>query len=272
MATDISTFFGEGSPAIHLFDFVRDTRHWQHTSADRSLVFNGQTFSRANIERSKIVIGQEARKLTITVTVPKQLPLVDNWRPFPPSDPIALTIFMKEAGASEVLVDWTGRVVGCTPKDDTVELSCEPLITRAETDAITEDWQRGCNRILYSQGEGQCNVNPAEHELPAVLDVVDGVTLKSPAYLALPSGRLAGGFVQWVRPDGLSDRRNIEEHVGDTIVLEYGALDLVPGMTVPTYPGCNQSPEDCEYYNNLPNYGGALYMPVRDYYDGNPVI
>lgn len=271
MPADIADFYGPQSPAIHLFDFVRDTRHWLYTSADRPLLYQGQLFVPANLMRSRIVQGQETRKLTVTVTAPKTLPVVDNWRPLPPSDPVALTIFAKEAGSSDVLGDWTGRVVGCLPKDANVEFSCEPESTQAEAATLTRTWQRGCGHVLYSLGDGMCNVNPLDHRLSAVLDAVDGVALKSAAFLALPSGRLAGGFVEWTRADGLGERRNIETNVGNTITLDVGALDLAPNLSLAAYPGCNQSPEDCAYYNNLDNFDGALYMPLRDYYDGNPV-
>lgn len=272
MATDISEFFGVGTPEIHLFDFVRGVRRWQYTSLDRDLIHQGQVYRHASrIERSAIKVGAEPRKLGITVTLDKRLDVLDNWRPFPPADQVALTIFVKRAGASAVSGDWTGRVVRVRPGDTTVEMTCEPEITQGETARLTRAHQRTCGHVFGSQGEGMCNVDLEAHKLPATLELVDGVSLQSPAFLALASGRLSGGFIQWVRADGLGDRRDIDTHAGNAITLDYPALDLAPGMTVDAYPSCDQSLEMCnDIYDNLPNNDAAPLMPVRDPYDGNP--
>lgn len=105
----------------------------------------------------------------------------------------------------------------------------------------------------------------------ATITAVDGLTLTADAFGDFPSGRLAGGFIEWARSDGLIERRSIDSHTGTSIVIDYGAADLAEDLQLKAYPGCNQTWTDCQFYANEKNYGGELHMPGRDYYDGNPV-
>ncbi len=106
----------------------------------------------------------------------------------------------------------------------------------------------------------------------ATLTAVVGLTLTATAFATLPSGRLAGGFVRWAREaDGLIEFRTIKTHVGDNITLDYGALDLAVGLELRAYPGCAHNWADCGYHQNRHHYGGDLWMPVKNPFDGNPV-
>src|SRR5690606_27302228 len=127
---------------------------------------------------------------------------------------------------------------------------------------------RGCDHTLYGPG---CGLDPADFALPATLSAVGGLTLTASEFLTLPAGRLAGGYLEFTDNDGFTVRRSIAAHPGNTIVLDYGHDELAAALEVTVYPGCNHTWEDCLYFENTDNYGGFLYMPDRDYYDGNPV-
>lgn len=264
--------WSDGKP-IHLFRFTRGNVSWYYTSADRDQEYLDETWTAAAIKRdTSIRQGSDSAQLSIKVSMPSSLPVAANWRPYPASEAIVLTIFVRHAGETDAMAEWVGRVVG--PKFDGAKLTLtgEPSSTANRRQGNKRCWQRGCGHALYSQGVGLCNVSRATHALSAVLTVASGLTLTAAEFATLPSGRLAGGYIEWTRAsDGLVEFRTIKSHAGGTVSLDYGALDLAVDLEVTAYPGCAHTWADCGYYSNQPNYGGDLWMPVKGPYDGNPV-
>lgn len=355
--------WAEGKP-FHLFRFTRGAVSWYYTSADRPQEYLDETWSPAAIQRdSSIRQGSDTAQLSIKVSLPRNLPVAANWLPFPPSEPVMLTIFLMHEGETDALLEWSGRVVGPKLGGASITLTGEPSRTRAKNPGNSRTWQRGCGSVLYEKGDGLCNLEPeivpveaivsavgeltltvtaagfaaaprslaggvlewvtieeADPEVPdsepvehvhtraivshawpattlviaagepipalgqavvastrplyvsATLTAVSGLTLTSAAFSALPSGRLTGGFVRWARAlNGLVEYRTIKAHVGNTITLDYGALDLGIDLELRAYPGCAHNWSDCGYYANRLNYGGDLWMPTKNPFDGDPV-
>lgn len=329
---------------VHFFRFTRESKHWFYCSSDYIETLNGDTYENTAIARSAIRQGRERAKNSIKVTLPSDLPVAANWRPYPSNQAIALTIFVRKAGEATAKAQWIGRVVSPSFDGAVLTLTCEPSQTRARKQGVPTVWQRPCGLVHYSQGLGKCNVNPAAVPVPAVLSsaagvnlgaaafagsprtlaggvlkwmvgsieqqsailthagdaitvatdpslaagasvtaytapltklatltAVSGLTLTAAAFGAFPSGRLAGGFIEWLRLDGLMEYRSVRTHAGNTIVIDYGAADLAVGLVVTAYPGCAHTWADCVYYENEPNYGGDLWIRTQNPFSGNPV-
>lgn len=260
----------QGVP-LKCFKFTRGTAEWYYTSADRAVTLDGHQYTPAAISHSEIQDGGDSAKQPITITLPLSLPVIDNWRPYPPGETIVCTVYTLHQGEVDWLVDWIGRVTNPSWTDSVLTLRSEPSITRAKRGGKGRTIGRGCDHTLYSQGPGMCNVDPMAFALPAILSAVDGLTLTASEFLTLPAGRLAGGYLEFVASDGFTVRRSIASHPGNTVVLDYGHGELLAALAVTVYPGCNHTWEDCLFFSNTDNYGGYLYMSDRDYYDGNPI-
>ncbi|MEI7036429.1 phage BR0599 family protein [Fulvimonas yonginensis] len=260
-----------GGQPLKLFRFTRANLSWFYTNADRAITYNGDTYLPTAISHDKIKDGGDSQQRTIKISLPKDLEVAANWRPYPPADPIMVTIWTQHVGEVDYLVDWIGRLTSPQFDDTKLILSSEPSQTRNKRGGRSRIWQRPCDLVLFSQGNGLCNVDRAAHALPATLTAVDGLSLTAAEFANVPNGRLAGGWIEWPRSDGLIERRSINSHSGTTIVVTYGAADLAPNLAVTAYPGCSGSWADCAYFNNTPNFGGELWIPGRDYYDGNPI-
>lgn len=262
--------WSEGAP-IALFRFTRGNVSWFYTSSDREETHNGDTYTPAAISRGPIRQGSERAKLSITVTLPATLPVASNWRPYPSCDPVALTIFVRHVGETQALAEWVGRTVSSKFDGAILTLTCEPSATSNRRGGALRVWQRSCGLVLYGQGTGMCNVDRSAHALPATVNTVSGLTVTAAAFSNLPGGRLAGGYIEWQRADGLVEFRTIRSHIDDSVLLDYGAADLAPGLAVTAYPGCAHNWSDCGYFDNQANYGGDLWMPGENPFDGNPV-
>ncbi|WP_458068629.1 phage BR0599 family protein [Rhodanobacter sp. BL-MT-08] len=268
-ARDIS--LDQGKP-YKLYRFTRSTVSWYHTDADRPIVYLGNIYLPVPISHTEIQDGSETNQASITITLPKTAAVAANWRPEPPCDAVSVTILTQHFGESDYLANWVGRIVGAQFTDTNLVLTTEPTLTTAKRAGGGRTWQRPCDLLLYSQGNGRCNVDKTLHALPFTLSGVSGFSLTADAFGTLPSGRLAGGWIEWTRPsDGLTLRRSIDSHGGNTITVTFGGAELIDGLEGTAYPGCGQDWDDCTYYNNTDNYGGELWMPGRNYYDGNPV-
>lgn len=261
-----------GKP-VQYFRFVRGGRTWAYTSAGRDVVLDGVTYTSAAIKRSSIKVGGERRKLPITVSAQRDLAVMDNWHPFPPRDRVMLTIMTQHVGETDVAVEWVGRVIGRKVSGTKAELSCEPTMTSAQGAGLSRCWQYGCPHAVYSQGVGMCNVNKDDFAVPATLTQVNGTTFTSAAFAAVPSGRLAGGFVQYARvSDSVIEYRTIMEHSGSQIVIDAPLYDIALVKDVVAFPGCRGTEEDCtDFFDNYDNYGGDPNIPRRSPTDGNPI-
>ena len=72
----------------------------------------------------------------------------------------------------------------------------------------------------------------------------------------------------WTRSDGIVERRTIIDHSGDVITLLYGGAELAVGLAVTARPTCPGTWAACSARSNTVNYGGAIYKPVNNPYDG----
>lgn len=332
----------QGQP-VHFFRFTRENVQWFYTSSEYFETLNGDTYTPAAIARSAIRQGTERAKNSIKVTLPSNLPVAGNWRPYPPNQTIALTIFVRHVGETVPIAEWVGRITAPSFDGAALTLTCEPSQTRGRRQGVQRFWQRPCGLELYSQGLGKCNLNPSAVAVPgtltaiagltltaaefataprslvggqliwndgtahqvaitghsgpsitvatatglsigtavtattsslsrsATLASIDGLTLTADAFSEYPVGRLAGGYIEWLRADGLMEFRTIRNHNLDTIDIDYGAADLAPALVVTVYPGCAHTWADCTFYENGPNFGGDLKIRTQNPFSGNPV-
>lgn len=266
---EIARFFGQ---PVELYRFTRQSKTWLYTNADRPITVGAETFLPAPISRTAIKDTLERQKNKVTITLPAALDVATNWQPYAPCDVVAVTIMALHHGDAEVIVQWIGRVEQPQFTEAELQLTCDPSAGGKRGSGITLRWQRACPLALYSQGCGMCNADKDEHALPVVLADVAGLTLTAEAFAAVASGRLAGGFVNWTRQDGLTEFRTITNHVGNQITLDYGADDLAAGLDMTVFPGCAHNWADCkDYFNNGANYGGCLYLPQENPFAGNPI-
>lgn len=261
-----------GGKPIGLLRLSRGSLVELYTTADREIEVGADVYLPLAITRSAIRDSVERAKSQLTLTLPIDAPAVAWWRPFPPSSRVGVTWLAKHFGSSEVTVEWSGRVVQPKFSDTLLTLTCDPSRNDPRSRGMPWRWQKGCPLALYSQGLGMCNVNKALFAVPGVVTEAIGASLRCAAFAAVPSGRLAGGFLEWTRADGEPEKRSIMAHDGDLILLEYGAEDLAEDLDVVGFPGCGHNYADCDgFFGNGPNYGGAIYAPDRSAFDGNPV-
>ena len=258
---------------IALLQLSRGAVIERYTDADRIVTRGGDDYlPLAGLARSEIRDSSQRLKNLLTITLPVDAPVAPWWRPYPPSGKVGVVWLATHSGDEEVNIEWIGRVVAPRFTDTTLQLNCEPSSSNSRSRGMTQRWQRTCPLPLYSQGLGMCNVDKALHAVPAVLASVSGSVIEAPEFAAIASGILAGGFVEWTRPDGEKEYRSVMSHSGATVVLNYGSDTLAEDVDVTAYRGCPHNFAACrDDFENEENYGGTVYSPIKTPFDGQPV-
>lgn len=275
----------ETSPAsgepIFLYDFSVGVTHWRYTSADRPITVSANVYAPISISAGNIIQGQEIRQKTLAVTVPRDTAIVTQLQSFPPSTDLLLSVFALhyDDPDAQAVVIWIGRVRSQNQKASSVEISCEPAYTGIQTAGLRRRWQINCAHVLYAVGS--CNVLPSAVAVAAVLASAapTAFSITSPDFVVpVPGMSFAGGFVTWASENGYTESRTINSVSGTSLILATFSPDLVAGLAVIAYPGCNHTTGNCGLFplagsgvGNMPNYGGAPYIPLKNPFDGNPV-
>jgi hypothetical protein len=264
---ELSRYLGE--PA-HLFRFTMGALVVRYWSGSKEIdLGGGEVYTPLAIERSPIRDSVQQPKNNVTITLPLSAPIADWWIPYPPSQRVFVQCIAIHADEAEVAYEWFGRVLTPSRTDRVLELPCEPTRSSSTRSGQSCKWCRGCPLAVYSQGVGQCNLDPADFDQPATLDAVAGLVLTSTDFGSVPLN-LAGGYLEFVATNGETESRSILSHSGDNVTVNFGHADLAAALAVTAYPGCPGDWAACLARGNTPNYGGDEYLPQTNLFDGNP--
>lgn len=251
----------------------------RYASAPIDIDSGGFTWTSAQIDRSAIKQTIEPAKDKITVKFayllnpyaaeadkPSTQALGDFWNPYPPPGKVRVVCLATHVGDTDPpKVEWIGKVVSPEFSDVELTLNCEPgpAISKALNQGFK--FQTGCTKTVYSTGPRGCNLDPDAFAVDTTLTAVAGVALTSAAFAGATLS-LAGGWLEWTRPDGFTDERLILGHSGSTITVQYGAPAFVPGLAVVARPSCEQTWDACAERRDDPqnHIGAAIYKPIGD--------
>lgn len=269
--SDFETSLQNGQP-VRLYQFQRGPLRWGYTSADRDILHLSITFK--SIEGGIIDDGirqtNDAQADTLNLTVPAKLDIAQMYRVIAPSQTVAVTIFDLHFGDAGYLVVWVGQVAGVLFKDQyTAKIQCQTLAATLERTGLRKTWSRNCPHTLYDDA---CKAPRSLYRVDGLIDRIDGVSIGFADAAAQPNGFYAGGYIEWTSQYGL-EQRGIESHQGDLLTIYGGASGLAIGQELAIYAGCDRTLNTCHTrFNNVPNYGGAPYMPGKSPFDGTRVF
>jgi hypothetical protein len=270
----------QGEPIL-LYDFMIGTAHWRYTSADRTITYLTNPYAPIAISSGAVNQGQEIKKKSLPITLPLDTAVVSVLQDFPPSGDFLVTITALhfDDPDQQGFNVFVGRVMSQKQDGATIVMSCEPAYTGVKTMGLRRRFQLNCAHVLYGVG---CTVLPSTYVTAATISSVTGPTIGIPG-LVPPSGlSFAGGYIEWDSGRGYLERRSINSMSGGgaTLNLAYAAPDLVPGLAVNVYPGCDHTTGNCINFNlspqdpvngNILNYGGQPYIPAVNPLTGNPI-
>lgn len=268
-----------GGKPTHLFRFTRQGVVWRYAACERDVVIGGFTWLAAPMSRSEIKQTIEKAQDNVTITLPYNRnpgntdpvtqPLGDNWHPYTPGDTVGVVCLATHLNDpdQQIIVEWMGQVGQPKFTDGKLELTCVPMNSLGKAQRQGAKWQIACWKTVYSTGLRGCNLDRTAQTIAATLTAVSGLTLTAAAFGTAPLP-LAGGALDFTDGAGLVQRLSIMAHAGTSITLLSGVAGLAVGVAVTVAPGCERTWNACTARSNTDNYGGAIYKPVKNPYQG----
>lgn len=267
----VETSLEEGRP-LELLKVSYLTNHWHYTTADESVVYDGQVYTPLPITHGNIAKTSDAAKSQLPIKVPQDCAVGELFRIQSPSGVVSLTLFGKHEQDAEVKVLWKGRIVTVEWGQPWLTLITESVFTSLQRTGLRRKFGTQCPHALYSQGHGLCNVNKNDFKLDYTVTSVSGLTVNIATIVGAAVDYFAGGMIEWIHAEnGYMERRMITaSDASGNLTLTSPPPGLVAGMAVSTYPGCDHLPTTCNNkFGNSLNYGGQPFIPTKNPFNGS---
>lgn len=263
-----------------LYRFVEGSSVWTVTSADSSEVYNGETYVPVTIGRSEAESKNELSRANLQITVDLDNAMGRRWLKNVLDEVVSLTIYNSDEGV--VTVVWKGRLASVKPDSSSITLLFESIFTSLRRPGLRARYQRNCPHVLYGRG---CSLDKEAFAVSGAVTASAGQAVQMPIASTYPDGYFSAGMVE--APDG--SLRFITNHTGGALTL-IRSLDALNeafsqsgyGMSYGLYygalvtrifPGCDRTKEVCSgKFNNLPNYGGFPFIPLKNPFGGSSIV
>lgn len=272
----------QGVP-IFLYRFNRGSEFWYYTSADQDIdniisvgiaEFATEHYLAYPISDAGVVQSGEPTQDSIAITLPWVSPVAALFVGTPPSLPVNVAIFRKQAldPAAQARLSWMGTVSQVKrTAPGTAELTCNTIALSLQQNGLRLGWGRTCPYVLYDPKT--CKADKTAHATTGVILALDGANLSVAEFASRPDNYFYGGFVEWLVADSTHERRAIQGHTG-TVIQVIGLTDgMTVGLSVTAYRGCDRTIQTCnDAFANVDNNGSCPTLPGRSPFDGNPVF
>lgn len=269
----------EGRP-IRLYRFSLGDKFWYYTSADgdvqRTMVENGVaklvTFVAVPITDDGISQTGESTSDALTLTCASSITPSQLYALHPPTTPVQLAILDSHEDDLETVTIYMGEITGRNePSPGTTSFTVESHMATLSREGLRLGWQRNCPYALYDPVT--CRLNKAAWgRFGPVTEIAENRIVVPVATGFATPGQASGGFIEWTDPVRGVERRAIEQHANELLILFGAPVGLTVGMGITVYPGCARTTAACAAYNNLGNYGGAPSLQGKSPFDGTPVF
>ncbi len=258
-----------GSP-VELYEFKQGPVYYRYTSGDAMATYLGQAYQPASIRRGSLEQGQELNRTELVINAPRDLSVADLFRVYPPTEVVLLTIRRQHRNDSDTAIIWQGRLLNVMWRDSEAELTCESINTSLRRIGLRRKFGRQCPHVLYGV---QCRVNQLSYKTSGTITAISGNTVSAAAFAGYADDWFSGGPIEWLRDDGVLDRRMITAHTGDTVTLSAPFVGLAIGHSMDGFPGCGHSLAICDSkFGNGINYGGWPFSPASSPFGGKTVF
>lgn len=268
---ELSIFNGR---PIELYEFYVLGQYWRYTNAEVTVPHAGADYvPMPGIKRSGIRATQSVERNELTVRVRGDSDLALEYLQSPPSEQVRIRIYQKHRDDAEFIVRYNGRVQNCSWSENgaVAEIQCAQVSWSLRQPGLRRSFQYSCPYPVFENG---CGLSRAAYEVATTVTAMSGtrVTLaySSVAYAA---NYFAGGYAQWVLPNGRRDRRMITGSAENRIVLHSTNLGLSVGDSVSLYPGCDHQSSTCyTKFDNVENFGGFPFIPDQSPFSGTTIF
>ena len=241
-----------------------------------SVTYTPQPIMRKNISQSGTL-----DKATIEISIPRDLPITDRFRVYPPSQVVSAVIRQGHLGETQgdYPACWVGRIVGFSFKGSTVILALEPFSTSMRRVGLRRNYQFSCPHVLFEPNT--CRASKPHATTLVNVTSISGNVLTMPAAWwpnTISVLKYLNGTVEYTNTDGNFEIRMILQIInGKDLFLDGIPLGMIPGQQISAILGCNRlsgitdTNGDCTNLHvqagisspvpNIINFGGQPWIP-----------
>lgn len=253
---------------VEIYHIWRDGGvHWYYTDGDVTLVYDGNSYVPATLQRQASRYDNQLEVTTMEVTAQYlETPTIE----FIASNPIEvlwiqISKLFRDQDPIEAGVIFVGQIKNVSFKGVQASVSCVGFEHFLKMPVPVFRYQLTCNHKLFDTG---CKVVKASYKTTTVVAVdATGLILTSAIFGTKANGYFISGRVEFG-----GTYRTIVDHAGNTICLAYSFTDLETSDSVDAYPGCDGNIETCRDKftvagTNVVHFLGFPYIPQE-----NPAI
>lgn len=260
----LETSTQDGAP-VELYTFAQGTQFWRFTTAPDTGTYAGSEYVPSSITRDRIKQTSDVLKDSLKLEFPRGDAFANQFLGFAPDIVTTVTVMRGHVGDNEFIPYWKGRVIAAVASGNKIELACESVFSSIRRPGLRARYELTCRHALYA---ARCGVTPEALQVVGTVSAASGVTISVPAAAGFADGYFTGGMVK--APD--ESARFIAAHSGGVLTVQRPLAGLVVGATVRLYPGCDHLRSTCAgKFNNLDNFGGFPWIPIRNPYDGRSI-
>lgn len=259
-----------GGKPIECYWFHNSTNDYRYTSADEDIILGGETYEAIPITRGNLESNPEIHASELKINLPKDNTFAISHMNGEIDDYIFVTIYRFHSDSpTDYYTYWKGRTIGVNMSfpNSQFSINCESIFSSLKRNGLKLRFSRLCNATLY---QDRCGVDKSSYEFEGdILQIsTDGTNLFVDGAVDEDLYYFLGGYLSYA-----GSLRHIVKHVDNLIVISRKIVGLEVLNTVKMYPGCDKNINTCiNKFNNLENFRGCPYIPVRNPFDGRSII
>jgi len=245
----------------HIWEVSNDIvqNHYRYTSGDIDVVFNGNTYTRAAIERDAVSYDSKLEVSTLNI---RAIPLSTPTIQFLARNPLGIfwievMKLFRDQTPYEANVLFLGQIKNISFQGLEANIECTGFEQYLNRSIPIYRYQTSCNHQLYST---KCSIDKTLWAMNATLIDLrdDGKQLTSLAFSTKDDDYFKYGYIELG-----SYTRMITYHTGSVVKIRYNIPGLANGNTITAYAGCDLTIDTCYgKFNNVDNFFGFPYIPV----------
>ena len=246
----ISKEEGTKRQPAELYHIWQDTTHYRYTSGDVAVVYNGETYSPATINRKSSVYDEKLEVNTLTIQFSRVTDPALEFIAVTPTDLIWVSVHKlhRDMLVEETTNIFIGQVKSMSFQGSSVQAKCVGFEHFLNQVVPRYRYGPGCQHTLY---DSRCRLTAGNYAHTIQLDSVseDGLTLTSTGFSDFADNYFTLGYFTFGRYS-----RMFTTHIEGTVGMRYFIVGLEAGSEIVAYAGCDKTRATCiNKFNNLNN-------------------
>jgi len=244
----------------HIWKLNEDV-HYRYTSGDVAVVYNGNFYTIATVERDSVQYDTKLEGSSLTIRAARITTPVIEYLAINPLDLYWIEVLklFRDQVPLEASVIFLGQIRAVRFQGVAAEVECAGFEVYLNRAIPRYRYSPSCNHVLY---DSKCGLDKNLYKTVATLTDVssDKLELTSANFATQTDDYFTYGYVEFGNA-----KRMVVYHISNVVKLNYYIPNLVAGNTINIYAGCDLSIEMCRNkFNNVVNFLGFPWIPVNN--------